>query len=101
MDDLRSVREPLPGDAAVIARLTAEQLRSLADQLDAHTTIKRAGGRHLPSDTVLTVNGAQLAYAHWWQDGEQWMAEFICFTPGDAEPLIWHVGPGSTHGPPS
>lgn len=76
----------------MIARLTAEQLRSLADQLDAHTKITAAGGRFLGSNTVLTVDGAQLAYAHWHQDGARWLAEFICFTPGDAEPLIWHAG---------
>jgi len=53
----------------------------------------QAGGDHLPSNTVLRVNGVPLAYAHWWQDEQQWIAEIISFVPGDAEPLSYHESP--------
>lgn len=83
----------------MIARFTAEQLRKIADQLDAYSALKAAGAEHLPPNTVIRVDGRPLAYAHWWEDGEQWMAEVISFTPGEAEPLAYHedeVAPRTT-----
>ena len=74
----------------MIARLTAGQLRKLADQLDALTALEAAGADHQPSNTLLKVDGEALAYAHWWHDQEQYMAELTCFTPGNAPPLAWH-----------
>lgn len=74
----------------MILRLTAEQLRKVADQLDAHTALKAAGADHLPANTVIRVDGQRLAYLHWWEDAEQWTAEFIDFRPGNAEPLDYH-----------
>lgn len=74
----------------MIVRLTSEQLRKLADQVDAYTALSAAGANHPPSNTVLTVDGQKLAYLAWWQDREDHLAEFICFTPGDAEPLRYH-----------
>ncbi len=74
----------------VMARLTSEELRKLADQVDAYTALERAGANHPPPNTVLTVDGRKLAYLHWWHSEEQHMAEFISFTPGDAEPLDYH-----------
>ena len=74
----------------MILRLTSEQLRKIADQIDAHTAAEKAGADHLPPNTVVRVDGRNLAYVHWWQDAETYMAEFISFTPGDAEPLAYH-----------
>lgn len=74
----------------VIVRLTAEQLRKLADQVDAYTALSAAGADHPAPNTVISVDGQKLAYLHWWHDREEHMAEFISFVPGDAEPLLWH-----------
>jgi hypothetical protein len=74
----------------MIARFSAEQLRKIADQLDAFSALSAAGADHLPPNTVIRVDGAALAYAHWWQDAQAWTAEVISFTPGDAEPLAYH-----------
>jgi hypothetical protein len=89
----------------MIARLTSAQLRKLADQVDAYTALHHAGAPHSSSQTVLRVDGAALAYLAWWDDREQHLAEFISFTPGDAEPLCWHgrdkapaQGPGAEDG---
>lgn len=76
----------------MIARLDAAALRYLADQLDAYTDLEAAGADHLPGNTRLVVGGVALAYAHWWEDGQQYVAEIISFTPGTAEPLVWHDG---------
>ena len=74
----------------MILRLSATQLRKIADQLDAHTALSAAGADHLPPNTQIRVDGTPLAYCHWWQDGECWLAEFISFTPSDAAPLVYH-----------
>lgn len=74
----------------MILKLTADQLRKLADQVEAHTALKAAGAEHPHCNTVLTVDGKKLAYLAWWQDREEHLAEFICFPPGDAEPLSYH-----------
>lgn len=74
----------------MILRLSAEQLRSIAAQLDAHAAMEAAGADHLATNTVISVNGRRLAYAHWWEDGEQYLAEIISFTPGTADPLDYH-----------
>lgn len=78
----------------VIIRLTSDQLRKLADQVDAHTALARAGADHPSANTVLTVDGRKLAYLAWWHDEDCHMAEFINFVPGDAEPLSYHQGQG-------
>lgn len=82
----------------MILRLTAEQLRKLADQIEALTTMERAGADHLPSDTVLKVDGVALAYTYWRDDDDAYVVEFIDFTPGDAPPLAYHTA-NSTPGP--
>jgi hypothetical protein len=74
----------------VIIRLTSDQLRKLADQVDAHTALKQAGADHPAPNTTLSVDGEKLAYLHWWQSGDSHMAEFTSFVPGDAEPLAFH-----------
>lgn len=76
----------------LILRLTSDQLRKIADQLDAHTALKQAGADHPQSSTVLSVDGEKLAYLHWWDSGEQFMAEIINWTPGSATPLRYHEG---------
>jgi hypothetical protein len=77
----------------MIIRLTAEQLRKIADQVDAYTALEASGADHQKSNTVITVDGVKIAYLHWWDSKEQYMSEFICFTPGDAEPLEYHEEP--------
>jgi len=74
----------------VIIRLTADQLRKIADQVDAYTALEESGADHQKPNTVITVDGLKVAYLHWWQDREAYMAEFISFRPGDAEPLYYH-----------
>lgn len=74
----------------VIIRLTSDQLRKLADQVDAHTALHRAGANHPSANTVLTVDERKLAYLAWWHDQDEHMAEFTNFVPGDAEPLDYH-----------
>lgn len=76
-----------------IIRLTAEQLRKIADQLDAYTALVGAGANHPDSNTVITVDDLKVAYLHWWHSEGQFMAEFISFVPGDAEPLFYHEAP--------
>lgn len=75
---------------AVIIRLTSDQLRKLADQVDAYTALAAAGAEHHGANTVLSVDGEKLAYLAWWQDEEMHTAEFTSFVPGDAEPLRYH-----------
>jgi hypothetical protein len=77
----------------MIARLTAENLRRLADQVDAYTALVAADGTRPAPNTTLTIDGDPFAYLAWWEDGAQYLAELISFTPGDATPLIWHEGP--------
>lgn len=72
----------------MILRLTADQLRKLADQVDALTAFKVAGGTQVPA--VLSVDDEALAYTAWWEDRQQVMAEFIDFTPGKSPPLSYH-----------
>lgn len=79
-----------PEAKLVMARLTSDELRKLADQVDAYAAMKHAGANHPPTNTVLAVEGRKLAYLHWWDSADQFMAEFISFTPGDAEPLDYH-----------
>jgi hypothetical protein len=74
----------------VILRLDSGELRRLADQIDALTMMEAAGADHLPSNTQIKLDGRPLAYAHWWEDGQQYLAEFINFTPGNADPLLYH-----------
>jgi hypothetical protein len=74
----------------MIARFTSEQLRKMADQLDAFTALEAAGAEHQSANTVITVDELKVAYLHWWHDREQYMAEVISFVPGDAEPLYYH-----------
>lgn len=78
------------GSSKVIIRFTSEQLRKIADQVDAFTALEEAGADHQAPNTVLTVDGLKVAYLHWWDSEEQYMAEFISFRPGDAEPLYYH-----------
>lgn len=75
---------------AVIIRLTSDQLRKLADQVDAYTALAAAGAEPHHANTVLSVDGEKLAYLAWWQDEQMQMAEFTSFVPGDAEPLRYH-----------
>src|SRR5262245_14607377 len=72
-----------------IIRLTADQLRKIADQLDAYTALEAAGANHPAGNTVITVDDLKVAYLHWWHSDGQFMAEFINFVPGDAEPLYY------------
>jgi len=74
----------------MILTLRSDQLRALADQLDAHTALERAGADHMPHHSVLTVWAKPLAYLHWWQDEECYLAQFTSFTPGSATPLPYH-----------
>lgn len=74
----------------MIIRLTSDQLRKIADQVDAHTALHAAGAEHPVSNTVISVDGEKLAYLAWWQDREMHTAEFISFVPGDAQPLRYH-----------
>ena len=73
----------------MIVRLSARQLREMADHLDAITAFAREGSEG-PVDTLIAVDGPALAYLHWWEDGEQYLAEFIDFTPGTSPPLACH-----------
>lgn len=82
----------------MILRLTAAELRQLAAQIEAYTALEKAGADHQPSNTVLSVDGRTLAYAHWWEDERCYMAEFIDFTPGQAQPLSYHES-GPTRDP--
>lgn len=80
----------------MIVRFTSKQLRKLADQVDALTAFEAAGAQHLPSNLALSVDGDALAYAHWWDDGRQYMVEVIDFTPDGCTPLSYHeVAPSS------
>lgn len=74
----------------VIIRLTAEQLRKIADQVDAYTALSAAGAEHPSADTVISVDGDKLAYLAWREDLGEHQAEFISFTPRDAPPLRYH-----------
>lgn len=74
----------------MIIRLTADQLRKLAGQLEAYRELKTSGAAHPSSNTVLAVDGVALAYLHWWDSAEAFTAEFIDFTPGSAVPLAYH-----------
>lgn len=75
----------------MILRLGPELLRKMADQLEALSKMEEAGADHLKPNTVIRVDGQALAYASWWEDGGQYLAEVICFTPGDAAPLDYHT----------
>lgn len=75
----------------MILRLNPELLRKMADQLEALTKMEEAGADHLRPNTVIRVDGQALAYASWWEDGRQYLAEVVCFTPGDATPLDYHT----------
>lgn len=77
----------------VIIRFTAGQLRKIADQLDAYTALEAAGADHQKPNTVIVVDELKVAYLHWWQDREEYMANFISFRPGDADPLYYHEEP--------
>lgn len=77
-----------------IVRLTAAQLRNLAAQLDAYGKLKESGADHPSRNTVLKVDGEALAYLHWWDSGEQFLAEFIGFKPASAPPLSYHQDGG-------
>lgn len=81
-------------NSKVIIRLTADQLRKIADQLDAYTALEAAGANHPTSNTVITVDELKIAYLHWWDSQAEFMAEFISFQPGDAEPLYYHETAG-------
>lgn len=80
----------------MIARMNAEQLRSLAAQLDGYGMIANAGGeRHAVGQVspLLKVDGRPLAYLHYAEDDcgdARYWAEIISFIPGDCAPLIWH-----------
>lgn len=78
-----------PNDS-LIARLTADQLRKIADQLDAYGALINAGARRIPGDGVIEVDGDALAYLYWNGVSERYMAEWTNFTPGSSVPLIWH-----------
>ena len=73
----------------MIVRLSARQLRKMADQLDAITGFAREGSEG-PVDSLIAVDGPALAYLHWWEDEQQYLAEFIDFTPGTRSPLAYH-----------
>lgn len=67
----------------MIIRLTSDQLIKLAKQLEALNKLHHEGGdRDIPSNRVLKVDGKPLAYIYWWQDKEEYMAEFLDFKPG-------------------
>lgn len=83
----------------MILRLTAEQLRKLADQVDALTAMERAGADHLESGTVLKVDGEALAYTYWWDDADSHVVEFINFTPAHEPPLAYHSPDGASTPP--
>ena len=74
----------------MIIHLTSDQLRKIADQLDAYSALEEAGAEHQRPNTVVVVDDVKVAYLHWWQDREIYMAEFISFRPGDATPLYYH-----------
>jgi hypothetical protein len=48
------------------------------------------GADHPSSNTVLKIDSEALAYLHWWDSGEQFLAEFIDFKPKSAAPLAYH-----------
>lgn len=66
----------------MIVRLTSEQLIKLARQLETLNRLREEGGVDAPSNRVLIVDGWPLAYTYWYQDGEEYMAEFLNFRPG-------------------
>ena len=80
----------------MILRLAPETLRKMADQLDAYAALEAGGADHQPPKTRLTVDGRPLAYLYWHDDSETYLAEFIDFTPGDAEPLVYHDQKGTS-----
>ena len=67
----------------MIKRLTSDELRNLADQLDSIRNITKKSGIYFDSNTVLTINGIPKSHLFWWEDGCQYMAEFLDFVPGD------------------
>lgn len=71
----------------MIKRLTAEELREIAFQLDGINQIINHGnnGAIIPPYTVLTVNKEPKAYLYWWDAERKYIAEFLDFTPGDKE----------------
>ncbi len=79
----------------MIARLTSDQLRKMADQLDAWTMLTKSGGIHPPVNSSIVVhdkNGkpVRAAYIYWWEDERRFMAEIPSFRPQSELPLIWH-----------
>ncbi len=74
----------------MIVRFGSDQLRRMAEQLDALSRMEAAGADHLAPNTPIRLDGAALAYAYWWDDGQQYLAEIINFPPGDAQPLAYH-----------
>lgn len=79
------------GEKAMIIRFTSEQLRKMAAQLDALTMMEANGAEHVADNTIISVDGVALAYAHWWDAERCYMAEVIDFTPGQASPLSYHT----------
>lgn len=58
--------------------------------------LEDAGARIAEADhqIVLAVEGQALAYLHWHDDGERFLAEFVDPRPGEAEPLVYHQDAG-------
>lgn len=77
----------------MIVRLDAQTLRLLADQLDGFKMVDKAEGSF--EAPVMFVNGVAMAYLHWWQDREEYMAEITSFVPGESRRLVWHDFPVS------
>ena len=63
----------------MIIRLTPTQLRKLATQVEAYTAIVRADGAFPESAKPLKVDDIHLAYLFWWEDGRQFLCEFLDF----------------------
>lgn len=66
----------------MIVQLTTDQLRKLADQVEAYTQIMNAGGRITNLSQQLYVDEKPVAYLHWWEDAREFLCEFLDFAPG-------------------
>ncbi len=67
---------------SMIVRVTSDQLRNLADQIDGYTRIMRAKGTVENLAGPLYVKGEPIAYLHWWEDQRTFLCEFLDFKPG-------------------
>ena len=66
----------------MILRFTSDQLRRLANQVDAYTQIQLAGGAISDLSGPLFLEDKKVAYLFWWEDERTFLCEFLDFEPG-------------------